>query len=385
MLRFLTAGESHGKALTGILEGFWAGVPLSEEDINLALSQRWSFYGRGPRKNIEKDQVSILSGVSSGLTTGAPISMMILNSDWQKPSDGSCSSASKNKSGLPRPGHADLAGAMKYSSTNTLEIRERASAREMAIRMAIASPSMKLLSLLGIESIAFVSRIGDTDALDRHVVSISRLQRILKEPQNDLLSPNPLINTKWRELIDQCTKSGTTLGGIGEIRFTGLIPGLGSYTHWDRRLDARLACAMMSIPGVKAVAIGNGIEQTSLRGSAAQDQIIYNDGKGFSRKTNYAGGLEGGMTNGENLILKCYMKPPPGPCKNQTIELKTHKVVLLPPDRGDTVAVAPMIFAARYLASQELALALKEKFGCDTFSDLKKSFRSFRQNLKKIF
>ncbi|MCX5751266.1 MAG: chorismate synthase [Candidatus Saganbacteria bacterium] len=342
MLRYLTAGESHGKALVAILDGCPANLPLSEKDIVPDLARRQTGYGRGGRMKIEKDNAEILSGVRKGLTIGSPIALYIPN-------------RSTEFFNIPitqlRPGHADLAGALKYNQEDVRNILERASARETACRVAVGAVAKKLLSQFGIKLSSVVLEIaGKKD--------------------------------KWSKEIDKARENGDTVGGIFEVQVTGSPIGLGSYAQWDLRLDGRLAGAVMAIPAIKGVEIGLGFEAAKRFGSDVHDAIFYTKKEGWSRKTNNAGGLEGGITNGEPIVVRAAMKPISTLLKPlASVDLKTRKSCLAHIERSDICAVEAAAVVGEAVVAIEVANAFLQKFGSDNLRDIKTAFNSY---LKRV-
>lgn len=386
MLRWLTAGESHGKALVGILDGMPAGVPISETAFSELLVRRLSGYGRGSRAaSIERDRAELLSGVRFGLTTGSPISVLIRNADAEahaqametfgpRPLDVASVVA-------PRPGHADLAGAMKYNESDIKNIRERASARETAMKCALSVPARALLAELGISSVAFVRRIATKEADIPEQASVAELAARVREVGDAFLTSDAAMVIPWTMLIDEARAAGETLGGEVEIRFDGLPAGLGSHVQSDRRLDALLAAALTGLPGVHAVEIGQAAKQSRLHGSQAHDAVCRKDGDGWFRPTNLCGGLEGGMTNGSQLVMKAVMKPLPGCMPGAVPSIDPpHEIVPLNPDRSDTVALAALAVTAESVLALELASAVLDKFGSDALADIRDSFDRYRRN-----
>ncbi|HOT28221.1 MAG TPA: chorismate synthase [Candidatus Ozemobacteraceae bacterium] len=378
-LRWLTAGESHGKALVGILEGMPAGVFVAEAAFKKLLTRRLSGYGRGSRAaSIERDAVEILSGIRFGRTTGSPISMAIYNKDYSKHAAamevfGPRPEGEKPVT-APRPGHADLAGALKYETGDIRDIRERASARETAMRCALSVPARALLSELGMTSAAFVRRIGTQEAAIPETAAVAELTALIDEVGEGFLTPDPNVVIPWTLLIDKARASGDTLGGEVEIRFEGLPAGLGSHVQADRRLDARLAAAVMGLPGVHAVEIGQAVRQSRLPGSQAHDPILWNEPRGWVRPTNLCGGLEGGMSNGSQLVLRAVMKPLPGSMPGETPSIEpSHTSVPLAADRSDTVALAALAVTAESALALELANAILERFGGDSLPQIAES------------
>jgi chorismate synthase len=374
MLRILTAGESHGKALVSIIEGFPSGVKILIEDIDRELARRQVGYGRGNRMKIEKDQVEIISGLRKNITLGSPITLLIQNRDFRLDDISNLT--------RPRPGHADLAGAIKYNQHDIRNILERASARETAIRVAVGALGKILLKEFNIEIISQVISIGGIKAkisnLLFHKIKILTSKSILRCP--DSKATRLMIKE-----IDQARRKGDTVGGIFEILVNGLCPGLGSYVHYDRRLDANLARALMSIPAVKAVEIGNGVESVFKIGSKVHDAIYYKKGIGFYRKTNNAGGLEGGVTNGEILVLKGYMKPiatlsTPLP----SVDIISKKPYQANLERHDYCAVPAAGVVGEAVVAIELVKALSEKFGGDSLKEMLSNYHHYLKQVKEF-
>lgn len=340
MLRYLTAGESHGPALVAILEGIPANLKLSEDDINRELERRQQGYARGARMKIEKDKAELTSGVRNGKTIGSPIALRIDNRSqefFDKPIT------------KLRPGHADLPGALKYNQKDVRNILERASARETAAKVAVGAVAKKLLSEFRINVFSKVVQIGEVE----------------NEKQ-------------WKKTIDQAREDGDTLGGIIEVTVTGSPAGLGSHVHWDRRLDGNLARALMAIPAVKGVEIGLGFGVAETPGSKMQDEIFYKKDKGFERKTNNAGGLEGGMTNGEPIILRAAVKPIATLVKPlKSVDLATKKAAEAFVERSDISAVEPAAVIGEAVVAIEIAAAFLEKFGGDSIEDLTLTFKAY--------
>ena len=342
MLRFLTAGESHGKCLVAILDGLPTGLKIETSCIDKELSRRQSGYGRGIRMQIERDKVQILSGLRKGFCLGSPIGLMIMNKDY--------SIDEKPLISVPRPGHADLAGAIKYGFTDITNVLERASARETAIRVAVGAVCKIFLSEFDIEINSQVLVIGGQTS-------------------------KALIKKR----IDEAVRKKDTLGGIFQVKATGVPVGLGSYMQYDLRLDARLALMLMSIPGIKAVEFGLGLMFADKFGSEVHDAIYFSKKDGFSRKTNNAGGIEGGMTNGEDLIIRCCMKPISTLAQPlDSVDIMTKKATKAPVIRADTCAVEPAGVIAEGVVAFELARAFLEKFGADTLTEVKDNFKKYK-------
>jgi chorismate synthase len=373
-LRFLTAGESHGKGLTGILEGLPAGVPLTEKDLAQDLARRQLGYGRGGRMKIERDQAEILSGVRHGLTLGSPIALWIKNRDWPNWSEREMALEAPEKPvppvTLPRPGHADLAGIQKFGFRDIRNVLERSSARETAMRVALGAVCRIFLRELGIEIASHVTRIG-TEA-----VSL--------EPENDL----PALNARADESavrcldadgtarmvahIDALRREGDSVGGIFEVLASGVPVGLGSHTHWDRKLDARIAAAMMSINAMKAVRIGDQLDVTAARGSRVHDEIL-KPGQHLQRASNHAGGIEGGMSNGELVRVQVSMKPIPTLIRPlRSVDIESGEPGLAHKERTDACAVPAAAVIGEAMLALVLADALLEKFGGDALNQVQR-------------
>ena len=348
MLRYLTAGESHGPCLTAVLEGMPAGLKINKTEINRELVRRQSGYGRGGRMQIERDTVQITSGLRMGLTLGSPITMIIENKDWQN---------LKNESPItnPRPGHADLAGIMKYNQLDIRNILERSSARETAARVAVGAVAKKLLDKFGIEIIGHVCEIG----------GVNKSEELMKEK------------------IDQAKKNGDSLGGIFEVTVKGVPVGLGSHVHWDRKLDGKLAQCLMSIQGIKGVEIGLGFAASRKPGSKVHDEITYD--YNFQRKTNNAGGIEGGISNGENIVIRGAMKPIPTIKKAlNSVDIITKKPVKAKVERSDVCAVHAASVVGEAVVAFEIANAMCEKFGGDSIKEMKRNCNSYLRMIGKI-
>jgi len=373
MLRFLTAGDSHGPALVGILEGLPAHLTLDLDAINAMLRRRQGGYGRGKRMQMETDRLEILSGLWHGETTGMPLALKITNRGEKK-------QETVRPRTIPRPGHADLAGAWKYAWEDDLNpIIERSSARETAMRVAIGAICEQLLSKFGIEVLGFVRKLGGVDIPPKMDDWTSLKNQVA---QSEFYSCNPEMDDTLKRLVDGTRNAGDSLGGVVEIRTTPLPPGLGSVAHFDRKLDARLAQHLMSIPSAKAVAIGDGLEGSDWSGSAFHDPIRMENGK-IRRTSNHAGGLEGGMTNGRPLRVRVFLKPIPTLLQPmETVNLENGETAKAPYIRSDVVVVPAGSVVAEALVAFVLAEALLEKFGGDTLEDVKTAFRDYVQRLK---
>ena len=363
MLRFLTAGESHGPALTGIIEGLPAGLPLNVEAINRELHRRQAGYGRGGRMQIERDQVEILAGMDKGATTGAPLALRIENRDWVNWRDKELPPQT-----IPRPGHADLAGAMKYGVQDLRIISERASARETAMRTGIGAVAKALLGEFGIHLGGFMNEIGGVQG-EVPDLPLTRLFELAEG--SEVRCPDPAASQAMKERIDQARLEGDSLGGIFTVAAIAVPVGLGSHVHWDRRLDGRLAQALMSIPGVKGVEIGAGFRTACLTGTQVQDEISYREGK-VVRASNRAGGLEGGITNGEPVVVRAAMKPIPTTLTPlRTVDLATGKPARTQYQRSDICAVPAACVVGEAMLAWVLADALVEKLGGDSLAEMR--------------
>lgn len=383
MLRILTAGESHGPACIAIIEGIPAGLRVSVEDINQDLKRRQTDFGRGGRGLIEQDEAEILSGVRYGKTLGSPIALIVKNLDFANWQDEMRVEATKQevaKVTRPRPGHADLAGVLKYSQDDIRNISERASARETIGRVMAGAVVRKLLLEFGIRIASHTIQIGSV-RLTRHPKNFEEVARVF-ETDPDIRCIDSETSKRMKEAILEAKARKDTLGGVVEVIATGVPAGLGSVMHYDRRLDGRLAQALMSIPSVKAVEIGSGIAGAAMFGSGFQDQITY---KGrFIRKTNNMGGIEGGMSNSEDIVCRVYHKPLSTlrvPVK--TIDIATHRSALTTVERSDICAVPRAGVISEAMLALVLAEAMMEKFGSDHIDEMKHNFRSYIKTQEK--
>ncbi len=375
MLRFLTSGESHGRGLVGIIEGIPAGLFISEAQINFDLHRRQQGYGRGERMKIEKDSVQILTGLVDGKTIGAPLGLWIENKDWEN-----WKNKKRNKQTIPRPGHADLSGILKYDLEDIQYVIERASARETAMRVAIGGVIKQFVKEFGVHVVGHVIEIGGVKIKENNFTLEQIKEKALA---SDVFCVDEEISEKICKKIDLAKENGDTLGGVFEV-MAGKIPiGLGSHVAWDRRLDANLARAIMSIPSVKAVEIGTGVENASKFGSHVQDEIFYNQKKGYHRQTNRAGGLEGGVSNGENIIVRGYAKPI-STLKNplNSVDIITKKKTKAPYVRSDVCFVPALSVVGEAVVAWEIASALVEKFGGDSISEIKRSYHNYIKSLR---
>jgi chorismate synthase len=387
MFRFTTAGESHGPALVSIVEGLPAGMPVDVERINHELKRRQLGYGRGGRMKIEKDQVEILSGVRHGLTLGSPVAMIIHNKDWSnwteimsvEPSDIAPEKSRQLK--RPRPGHADLAGGQKFGARDLRNVLERASARETTSRVACGALARQLLGSFGVEIRSHVMQLGGIPEKALELM----WEQIASIPEDaPLRCADSEAEKRMVELVDRKREAGDTLGGVFEVVARGVVPGLGSHTAWDLKLDGRLAQAIMSIPAVKAVSIGAGLEASSLPGSEVHDEIAYNnETKEFIRETNRAGGMEGGITNGEELRVRGHLKPLSTlrrPLKSVDIDTKEDRPAGF--ERSDITAVPAAGVIGEAMVALVLAGAMREKFGGDSLGEMKRNFDGYREELR---
>lgn len=370
-LRFLTAGESHGPLLTAILEGLPAGLELNSSIIDTELLRRQSGYGSGPRMVIEKDHADIVGGVMAGMTTGAPLAMIIKNLDHPKWLGKKISPFTS-----PRPGHADLSGAVKYGYKDLRLSLERSSARETAARLAVGSVCKHLLLQFGISVGGYVLSIGEIQA---EIESLPYLDRFRQAESSQVRCPDPEASALMIDRIRQIMQARDTLGGVIEIAALGLPAGLGSYVHWDRRLEARIGAAVLSVPAVKGIEIGLAFENTRLPGTQVHDAIRL-DGVELVRKTNRAGGLEGGITNGNPLIIRAAMKPIATTLTPQeTVDLASGQEVPTRYERSDFCPVPRAVPILEGMTAFVLADALLEKLGGDSMDELLLRFQTIRK------
>ena len=387
MFKFTTAGESHGRALVAIIEGLPAGLPISVEQINHELKRRQWGYGRGGRMKIEQDAVEILSGVRHGLTLGSPLAMIINNKEWENWSDVMAAEprelpAEKARSVTrPRPGHADLSGGQKFGARDLRNVLERASARETASRVACGAVAKQLLATFGAEVRSHVIQLG---GIPEQPLELTFNQIAAIPDDAPLRCADTAVQQQMIAAIDQKREAGDTLGGIFEVVARGIIPGLGSHTAWDLKLDGQIAQAVMSIPAVKAVAIGAGSEASSLPGSEVHDEIAYNnETKDFIRETNRAGGLEGGVTNGEEIRIRGHMKPLSTLRKPlRSVDIATKEEQSAAFERSDITAVPAAGVIGEAMVALVLAAAMREKFGGDSLGEMQRNFEGYREQLR---
>jgi chorismate synthase len=390
MFRFLTSGESHGKCLNAIIDGVPSGFSIDKDFIDTELSRRQIGYGRGGRMEIETDKVEIKAGVRFGVSTGAPVALEIKNKDWEnwtvaisaEPVDLENSDnrllIEGSRITKVRPGHADYAGAVKYNHKDVRNILERSSARETAARVAVGAVAKSILKEFGIEGFSHVAQIGKVKAAPEGNYAAIRE----KAESSDLRCADDSAYELMKKEIDKAREDGDTLGGSIEIIFENLPVGLGSHVHWDRKLDGKIAQAVMSIQAVKSVEIGLGSEVAGLRGSQTHDEIYFENGS-FARKTNNAGGLEGGVTNGERLIVKAAMKAIPTMKKPlKSVDLQSHQPYDAHFERSDVCAAAACGVVAEAMIAIALVEAFLEKFGGDSYAEIKNNFENYGNMVK---
>lgn len=388
MLRWLTAGESHGKALVGILEGLPAGVEITTPEIQAALARRRLGYGRGARMKFEQDEVTLLGGVRHGVTMGGPVAIEVGNTEWPKwqdvmnpdPVDPAVLEGKARNAALtrPRPGHADLAGMQKYGYDEARPALERASARETATRVALGAVASKFLESLGIELVSHTTAIGTVASpADAPLPSKADVESLDADP---LRCFDAETSKRMVAEVDAAHSEGETLGGVVEVIATGCPVGLGTFVHWDRRLDARLAGALMGIQAIKGVEVGDGFETARRRGSQAHDEIALDEDGHAVRSSNRAGGIEGGMTNGEPVRVRAAMKPiATVPRALSTINVATGEPAKAHHQRSDVCAVPAAGVVAEAMVALVLADAVLEKFGGDSVEEVRTNIANYRQ------
>lgn len=393
MLRYLSAGESHGPQLTAIIEGMPAGVPIAVEDINRDLARRQCGYGRGGRMQIEKDEVEILSGVRWGKTIGSPITLSVRNRDWvnwqEKMSTLERHRDDRLRVTRSRPGHADLPGAMKYDHHDVRNILERSSARETAARVAVGAVAKAFLCGFGIEVSGFVTELGGIRA-ERPDLPLAVLRE--KANASELFTYDDEAGEEMKRLIDRTKEAGDTLGGVIEVCVAGVPVGLGSHVQWDRKIDARLAMALMSIQAIKGVEIGTGFDAARNPGSRVHDEIYFDSARivagelsGFYRKTNNAGGIEGGISNGEQIIVRAAMKPIPTLYKPlRSVDIESKEPYEATVERSDVCAVPAAAVVAESVVALEIAAAFLEKFGGDSIGEIQRNYAGYRDYLRSF-
>ena len=379
MLRYFTAGETHGKCLTVIVEGMPSNVKISLDKINAALAKRQQGYGRGGRMLIEKDTAEILSGVRGGYTLGSPIAIRINNRDWANWEDIMGTEVSNGKKAVdcPRPGHADLTGGMKYDHKDLRNVLERASARETAARVAVGALVRQVLEPFGIEFKSHVKRIGEIEDTD-DITMEGFFERVLQSPVG---FSNDEAAKKAMSYIDSIKGAGESVGGVVETVVIGVPAGLGSYVHYDRKLDANLAFAVMSVQAIKGVEIGMGFDVSKTHGSQVHDEIAYSGG--YHRITNNAGGIEGGMSNGEPIRVSAAMKPIPTLYKPlSTVNIKDKSVHKATVERSDVCAVPACSVVVEAVVAFEIAKAFLDKFSGDCMADVEAYYEAYKKRIK---
>jgi chorismate synthase len=389
MLRFETAGESHGECLVATLVGLPAGVPVSLEAVNRELWRRQQGYGRGGRMKIETDRAEIVSGVRHSKTIGSPVALLIRNQDWKNwtealPVEDAAGAEEKKKPVTrPRPGHADLAGAIKYDFHDARYVLERASARETAARVAVGALAKAFLAEFGIEVLSHVVAVGgvklERAAAWEEIAALSRKDEVL------LGCVDPDIEARMKEEVDQAYRSGDTVGGVFEVAARGVPPGLGSHISWDARLDGRLAQALVSIPAVKGVEIGAAAESAASFGSKVQDTIHYDQSqRRFRRGANRAGGVEGGMTNGETVVVRGLLKPISTLRRPlESVDLETREPALAAYERSDVCVVPAAGVVGEAMTAMVIAQAMLEKFGGDSLRETRRNFDGYLAQVRE--
>ncbi|MFX3948754.1 chorismate synthase [Streptococcus suis] len=388
-MRYLTAGESHGPCLTAIIEGVPAGLPLTAEDINEDLKRRQGGYGRGSRMQIETDRVEITAGVRHGKTTGAPITLNVTNKDHQKwldimaVEDIEEKLKSKRRIKHPRPGHADLVGGMKYRFDDLRNSLERSSARETTMRVAVGAVAKRILAELDIEIANHVVVFGGKEIDVPDGLSVAEIKE--RAAQSEVSIVNQEREEEIKAYIDQIKRDGDTIGGVIETVVGGVPAGLGSYVQWDKKLDAKLAQAVVSINAFKGVEFGVGFQAGYLKGSQVMDEILWSQEKGYTRRTNNLGGFEGGMTNGEALIIRGVMKPIPTLYKPlMSVDIDTHEPYKATVERSDPTALPAAGVVMESVVATTLAIEILEKFSSDNMEELKAAVASHRDYVKNF-
>ncbi|EKF51835.1 chorismate synthase [Lactococcus garvieae] len=389
-MRFFTAGESHGPRLTAIIEGLPAGLPLKAEDINVELKRRQGGYGRGGRMKIESDQVEITSGLRHGKTLGSPLTLNVTNRDFSHWTEimaaEEVDEAIKKQRKLtkPRPGHADLVGGMKYEFEDLRNTLERSSARETTMRVAVGAVAKVLLKNLGIELGNHVVNFGGKDVTEKlSELTVSKIKETAGS--NDLSLVDTSRAEEIRSYIDEIKRAGDTIGGIVEVRAGNVPAGLGSYVHYDRKLDAKIAAAVVSINAFKGVEFGLGFEAGRRQGSQVMDEILWTEQAGYSRNTNNLGGFEGGMTNGEDLIIRGVMKPIPTLYKPlMSVNTETHEAYKASVERSDPTALPAAGVVMENVVATVLAQEICDKFSSDSFRELQEAFQKYKKRLKNF-
>jgi chorismate synthase len=387
-MRYLTAGESHGPQLTVIIEGMPSNVPISIDAINEQLARRQKGYGRGNRMNIEKDEVHVYSGIRFGKTTGAPITLVIENKDWKRWKDvmsveDNVDNKDKRRVSRPRPGHADLNGAIKYDHRDMRNVLERSSARETAARVAVGAVARQLLHHCGIDIAGHVVRIGSAGTVPTPDIPLEELRQ--RSEASPVRCIDKELEAKMIEVIDKAKAEGDSVGGVVEVIAEGVPVGLGSHVHWDRKLDARLARAVISVQAFKGVEFGIGFEAGEKMGSQVHDEIAWSEDRGYYRKTNRLGGFEGGMTSGAPIVVRGVMKPIPTLYKPlKSVDIDSKETFDASIERSDNCAVPAASVVVEGVVSWEIACALCDKFSRDTLTDLLDDLAAYRRYAKEF-
>ena len=388
-MRYLTAGESHGPRLTAIIEGVPAGLPLTADYINAELKRRQGGYGRGARMKIESDQVEITSGVRHGLTMGGPITLNVTNLDHQKWLEiMSAADVDEKKKGLrkitkPRPGHADLVGGMKYRFDDLRNSLERSSARETTMRVAVGAVAKRLLEEIGVEVANHIVTFGGIDIDVPNNLTVAEIKE--RAAQSEVSIVNPEREEEIKAYIDQIKKDGDTIGGVIETIVGGVPVGLGSYVQWDKKLDAKIAQGIVSINAFKGVEFGVGFEAGRLKGSQVMDEILWSEEDGFTRRTNNLGGFEGGMTNGQPIVVRGVMKPIPTLYKPlMSVDIETHEPYKATVERSDPTALPAAGVVMESVVATVLATEVLEKFSSDNLEELKDAVARHREFVKNF-
>lgn len=388
-MRYLTAGESHGPRLTAIIEGVPAGLPLTADYINAELKRRQGGYGRGARMKIESDQVEITSGVRHGLTMGGPITLNVTNLDHQKWLEiMSAADVDEKKKGLrkitkPRPGHADLVGGMKYRFDDLRNSLERSSARETTMRVAVGAVAKRLLEEIGVEVASHIVTFGGIDIDVPADPTVAEIKE--RAAQSEVSIVNPEREEEIKTYIDQIKKDGDTIGGVIETVVGGVPVGLGSYVQWDKKLDAKIAQGVVSINAFKGVEFGVGFEAGRLKGSQVMDEILWSEEDGFTRRTNNLGGFEGGMTNGQPIVVRGVMKPIPTLYKPlMSVDIETHEPYKATVERSDPTALPAAGVVMESVVATVLASEVLEKFSSDNLEELKDAVARHREFVKNF-
>jgi len=388
-MRYLTAGESHGPRLTAIIEGVPAGLPLAADYINTELKRRQGGYGRGARMKIESDQVEITSGVRHGLTMGGPITLNVTNLDHQKWLEiMSAADVDEKKKGLrkitkPRPGHADLVGGMKYRFDDLRNSLERSSARETTMRVAVGAVAKRLLEEIGVGVASHIVTFGGIDIDVPNNLTVAEIKE--RAAQSEVSIVNPEREEEIKAYIDQIKKDGDTIGGVIETVVGGVPVGLGSYVQWDKKLDAKIAQGVVSINAFKGVEFGVGFEAGRLKGSQVMDEILWSEEDGFTRRTNNLGGFEGGMTNGQLIVVRGVMKPIPTLYKPlMSVDIETHEPYKATVERSDPTALPAAGVVMESVGATGLATEVLEKFSSDNLEELKDAVARHREFVKNF-